>query len=570
MIIGKIRFKNFFSSGNSFVEIDLRTYKSAAIIGTNGEGKSTLFNAIMFVLFNKTIKSVTKAQIVNSINNKNCLVEIEFVIDSKEYLVRRGIKPNIFEIYENSVLVDQTVVGDYQQYLEEKILKSSYRTFLQTSIISIENYKPFMSLPAGERRDFIEDILDIQVFSIMNKLVKTKNTKNIEELKLLDLRMKGLMEKITIIKTHIEKIEDMQKTGIESIDEKIETAKNEIELAQTVVETTEKELLDLKPIQEELAAKKKELQALQNRQLMIKTKISQLDREIKSLDLSDTCPTCSQGIDNSSILEILRVATSKKTELTAEMEALYPEFEQYDPLDDEVEDLQDKLTSKNAKISIANSTVTRMLREIKNLESEKKKLTESEDVSSEKAELKVLAKEGIDLRSRIATIKTEQDYNAVMLELFKDSGIKSKIVEQYIPVINKLANKYLEKLDFFVSFNLDSEFKEVIKSRHRDIFTYNSFSAGEKQRIDLALLFTFRELARQKNSFLCNLFALDELIDASIDSAGIDLLMDIFNSDEFKDSNILVISHRDKEALEDSFNHVYTVRKRDGFSEFHS
>lgn len=569
MIITKVRFKNFFSTGNAFVEIDIRAYHSGAIIGVNGEGKSTLFNAITFGIFGKTIKSVTKAQIVNSINNKNCLVEIEFLIGQKHYLIRRGIKPNIFEIHEDGQLLDQTLVGDYQQYLEEKIIKTAYRTFLQTSIISIENYKPFMSLPAGERRDFIEDILDIKVFSIMNKLVKTKNTKNNEELKLLDVSLKGLIDKITLVKAHIQQVEDMQKVGLESIEEKINSCTTEMETAEKNLQIYEQELQKLKPNQEAHSARKKEYQLLQSKETALKTRITQVEREIRALDVSDKCPTCTQPIDNSSVLKLLETAQKTKDSIMQEREDLKPLFEAFSALDQEGEDLQDRLSKINSRVSVANSLVTRMTKEIRSLEAEKMKLEKTEDVSAKKADLKVLAQEGINLKTRIAQVKTEQDYNLVMLELFKDSGIKSKIVEQYIPVINTLANKYLEKLDFFVSFNLDAEFKEVIKSRHRDIFTYNSFSAGEKQRIDLALLFTFRELARQKNSFLCNLFALDELIDASIDSAGIDLLMEIFNSDDFKESNILVISHRNKDALEDSFDVVYTMKKRDGFSELH-
>jgi DNA repair exonuclease SbcCD ATPase subunit len=569
MILSKLRFKNFLSSGNAFVEFDLLKYRTAAIIGVNGQGKSTIFSAITFVLFNKTIKQITKSQIVNSINNKNCVVEIEFSVGDTQYLVRRGIKPNIFEIFVNGTLLDQTLVNDYQTHLEETILRTSYRTFLQTSIISIENYKPFMALPAAERRDFIEDILDIKVFSVMNQLVKKKNVANKEELKLLDLRLKSVKEKAVLLKNHITQLEAMQKAGIESIDTKRVAYLNEAKEALATVNAGKEELIALQEPIEKNKIRKAELRAIEDQIREFNTNISSIQRQLKVLNLSDTCPTCHQSVDISDTQRAADELKDQIEKLTADRDVKSPELDKFSDLDASVSSLQDQTTSINARISVANSTITNCNRMVASLTAEREAMAGVTDIEDKKADMKALAKEGQVIVSRITEVNTEQDYNIVMLEMFKDSGIKSTIVEQYIPVINTLANMYLEKLDFFVSFNLDSEFKEVIKSRHRDIFTYNSFSAGEKQRIDLALLFTFRQLARQKNSFICNLFALDELIDASIDAAGIDLLMEIFNSSEFDGSNILVISHRNKETLEDSFGGVYTVKKRDGFSELH-
>lgn len=567
MILKKLRFKNFFSAGNCFIEIDLQKYKKSVITGKNGHGKSTINSAITFALFNKTIKQVTRSLIVNSINNKNCLVEIEFSVGTKEYLVRRGIKPNIFEIIEDGVLVDQSSVTDYQDHLEEVIMKSSYRTFLQTSVISIENYKPFMSLTKAERRDFIEDILDIKVFSMMNQLIKSKVSKNKEELRILDVKFKSIREKILLQKAHIEQLESIQTEGIESLDAKLQEYEKEVREAETEIELVSKEIAPIKELQANIRKKKEVRDQILSDINTNKTKLRAVDQEISYFGNTDQCLTCRQDLEETHVNSIVDTATEVKTKIEKDINSLYSDLKEFINIDKELESANENLTRCNTKISTANSTISRMNRLISDVDKEKNKLSVSNDVIEQKESMKSSAKEALVIKDKQTELNTEQDYNLLMLELFKDSGIKSKIVDQYIPVINKLVNQYLDKMEFFVGFTLDSEFNEVIKSRHRDEFVYNSFSAGEKIRIDIALLFTFRQLAKMKSAFSTNILVLDEIMDASADAEGIELIMCILEAEEFESTNIMVISHSNSDRFEDRFDGHYSVTKRDGFTQ---
>lgn len=566
MILKNLRFRNFFSSGNAFIEIDILKYMKAVISGSNGNGKSTIANAITFVLFGKTIKNVTKPQIVNSINGKNCVVEAEFDANNHVYKIIRGIKPNIFEIYENGVLIDQSSVLDYQNFLEEKILKCSYRTFLQTSIISIENYTPFMSLPKAARREFIEDILDIRVFSTMNQLVKSKVTKNKEELRLLEVSLKATKDRIILQKSHIDKLEEMKKTGIDALDNKLKEYTEEIESVSLVFKDSES-------IENQIYIEKAELRESYKKCSDINNQISGIQSQIRSsvkdiaffTDKAD-CPTCRQEVSANHAKNIIESHQITNAALEEKLKELNIELDDYADHDSKTTDVNKRESNHNSKISLANSTIARLNRMISDVSREKTNLLVADDIQDQREAMTEAAKGAMKLRERQLAITEEQSYNAVMLELFKDTGIKSKIVDQYIPIINTLVNQYLEKLDFFVSFNLNSEFVETIKSRHRDDFSYASFSAGEKIRIDLALLFTFRQLAKMRNSFSCNLLLLDEVCDASADSAGIESLIGILQSKEFADTNIMVISHGNKERFEESFDGLYEVFKRDGFT----
>ena len=566
MIIKKGRAKNFFSIGNSFVEIDFQKHKQAVLSGKNGNGKSTMFSLVTFGLFGKTIKPVTKAQIINSINGKNCLVEIEVSANGKDYLVRRGIKPNVFEIFENGVLLDQSVVLDYQAYLEENILKCSYRTFLQTSIISIENYKPFMSLAAKERRDFIEDILDIKIFSTMNVLVKAKITKNKEELRLLDTSMRGLKEKIILQKTHIATLEEMNSAGLEALNDKMSEFKKELATNKKILKDGEKETARLTELGKALALDKTANDYLVTQRIEVRTKIASSEKEIAFFETNDNCPTCRQGIAHDHVSSIRDTHNLSYTELLASQDNINERLKSYVDINDRLTDYRKEFSAHQTTTNVATSNVERITKSIKGVDSDIAKLGVSINIQEQKDYLAEFVADILELRNRQTEINEEQDYNAVMLELFKDTGIKSKIVDQYIPVINLLVNQYLDKLDFFVSFNLNSEFNETIKSRHRDDFTYSSFSAGEKMRIDIALMFTFRQLAKMRNSFSCNLLCLDELFDASCDADGIELLMNIFDAEEFNETNLMVISHGNKERFEERFDGAYEFVKRDGFS----
>lgn len=567
MILKKLKFKNFFSVGNDFLEIDLQKNKQTVIFGKNGNGKSTMLSAITFALFGKTIKKVTKAQIVNSINNKNCLTEIELISNQDIYLIRRGIKPNIFEIYKNSELVDQSSVNDYQDYLEEFILKCSYRTFCQTSIISIENYKPFMSLTPAERRDFIEDILDIKVFSVMNTLIKSKVTKNKDELKLQEVSIRGYKEKLVIQKNNITNLELMLSTGIQALEDKLDEYNNELISVEEELNHCENKIESLSETRNQLKEIYKKRNFLNTQISDINSQLRNSEKDSKFFENNDSCSVCRQPLSKHHTKTILETHRTTSDALISSRDILTTQLSEYASYDTD-NDAYSKLESENnSKISVANSTISRLNRLISDTNKEKLKLEKSENIEELKSELKSGAKEAMKIQDRITKLNEESGYNTIMLELFKDSGIKSKIVLQYIPIINKLANQYLEKLDFFVSFNLDNEFNETIKSRHRDDFTYSSFSMGEKQRIDLALMFTFRQLALMRNSFSCNILCMDELMDASVDFEGVELLMDIFDSIEFDKTNLFIISHGNKDRFEERFAGSIEFYKRDGFSQ---
>jgi DNA repair exonuclease SbcCD ATPase subunit len=566
MILKKVRGKNFFSIGNDFLEIDLLKHKQAVMIGKNGNGKSTIFSLITFVLFGKTIKPVTKALIINSINGKNCVGEIELSCNGKEYLIRRGIKPNIFEIYEDGDLIDQSAVLDYQAFLEENILKCSYRTFLQTTIITIENYRPFMSLPAKERRDFIEDILDIGVFSSMNVLVKAKVTKTKEELKLLDVSMKSLKEKIILQKSHIATLEDMTATGLETLNNRLSEYHKERITNTRIITESAIEQAKLEARNKELRQDKKFLDELNLQLRDVKSKIATAEKQISFFDINTECPSCHQGIDHKHVSSIRAAHDTVYAALVQEKEYVISQLPLYADVDTKIAAYQKDLNTYNTVVGVANANISRINKSIAGVESDIVNMSESVNIQDQKMSLAEYIKDVLALRDRQTELNEEQDYNSIMLELFKDTGIKSKIVEQYLPVINLLVNQYLDKLDFFVSFNLNSEFTEIIKSRHRDDFTYSSFSAGEKIRIDIALMFTFRQLAKMRNSFSCNILCLDELFDGSVDSDGIELLLNIFDSEEFNSTNLMVISHGNKDRFEERFDGSYEFAKRDGFT----
>lgn len=566
MILKKIRFKNFFSAGNAFLEIDIQKYNKSVLVGVVGAGKSTIANSITFALFGKTIKSVTKGQICNSINGKNCVVEAEFSANNNEYKIIRGIKPNVFEIYENGVLLDQSSVLDYQAFLEEKILKCSYRTFLQTSVISIENYRPFMSIPKADRREFIEDILDIRVFSTMNQLVKAKVNKNKEELKLLEVSLRSAKEKIILQKSHITKLEEMKKIGIESLDtklisyqEEIETLKNSLFIHESITDNIERDIVVLKE-------QTKKRNVINTSIIELKGKINSSNKDITFFTNTSECSTCRQPVAEHHAKSILDNHKCVNDGLTIELDGYLEKLKEYSDIDSRLQELNQKSSSNNGKISVANASITRLNQMISGVNREKSALVDIDDIQEQREAMSEAAKGAMVLRERQLAIMDDQAYNTVMLELFKDTGIKSKIVDQYISTINFLVNQYLEKLDFFVSFNLDSEFNETIKSRHRDEFTYSSFSAGEKTKIDISLLFTFRQLAKMRNSFSTNLLLLDETLDKSITASDIELLMNILDGDEFKETNIMVISHK-KELFEECFDGVYEITKRDGFTQ---
>lgn len=569
MIINKARGKNFFSFGNAFVELDLAKSRRTVLTGTNGVGKSSILNLVSFGLFGKTIKPVTKGQIVNSINGKNCICEIEFTENGSEYLVRRGIKPNVFEIYENGILLDQTLVGDYQDYLEQKIIKCSHRTFMQTSIISIENYKPFMSLSKGDRREFIEDILDIKVFSVMNQLVKSEISKTKESIKVKSTEYDNLKNSLLLKKRHIDQIDSIRSSGIESIQTRIDSYSAQVTQLEQSIQSKLVQLSEAESTLELLSKKQHEANEVKLQMSALQPKIKQLDSTMQSMKskVGTECTQCLQEVPHTHADEVVQKYKSSYDELVIEYKQLHSAYSAFSDVGPELTQVSGTVSNLSRSIHSDRSTISTLTREKESGQSEIKKIQEADDTTELKAELKADGVLGLKMSNDISELKTELEYSTTMLELFKDTGVKSKIVDQYVPVINKLVNEYLEKLDFFVSFNLDSEFTETIKSRHRDDFTYSSFSAGERQRIDMALLFTFRQIAKLKNSFSTNLLLLDEILDASLDDGGIQNLITIFESPEFDSTNLFVISHRNGDVLGDAFDDAFRVYKESGFTQ---
>jgi DNA repair exonuclease SbcCD ATPase subunit len=568
MIIKKCRAKNFLAIGNAFVEIDVQKYQRLVISGVNGSGKSTLGNFIVFGLFGQTIKNITKPQIINSINGKQTLVEIELSANGNEYLIRRGIKPNVFEIIENGVPLNETLINDFQDYLERNILKTNFRTFLQTTVLSVENYKPFMSLRTPERRAFVEDILDIKVFTFMNQIVKTKIAKNREDLKLLDIQIKNTYQSAKLQKSHIDRLEELYKAGASTIETKIISLSlllADIEIANDIMKG---ELEETQDLQCKLSAKSEEYKKLLKSIDKLETDIEKLQSAVIKSESDTICHACNQTLPDTIKELVLEPIKQELSDKQQKLKTLISLLSVYETIEEELTVINKQISDYNFKVSVNNTTHNTSQKEINNLEKELKQLTDSSELQELKYTLKETAKSALELKQKQADLNEDQDYNNAMIELFKDSGIKSKIIEQYIPIINGLVNQYLEKFYFFVSFNLDSEFNETIKSRHRDTFTYGSFSAGERVRIDLAILFAFRQLSKLRNAFDCNLLFLDELLDSSLDSFGILTLLDIFKDQEFDHSNIVVISHGNKDRFTEVFDGVYEISKNaQGFTQ---
>lgn len=565
MIIQKARAKNFLSIGNGFLEFDVQKYDKTVISGKNGSSKSALGSIITFGLFGQVIKNINKAQIVNSINGKQCLVEIEFESNSNSYIIRRGIKPNVFQVIENGVPLQQTNSSDFQDFLEKNILRTNFKTFVQTSILSVENYKPFMTLRAHERREFIEDVLDIKVFTYMNKIVKTKITKNAEELKLLGVQVTNAFNKANMQKQHIAQIEAIKSNSTDQIKAKI--AAFESEKAGIVFRTEELQEQLTKNVQvaSVLSAKVKEHSAILTAIDKLEKFISDSESKLDSLS-NDVCPVCSSVIHESTKSDITDPIETQIKTASENAHVLVHRLSEFENVSSDLQSTNEIISCINSKIASGTSLISKLSEEILSLKEEILNSNKIEELSDMKAELKQTAIEALEFKRKQADLKTDQQYNELMLEMFKDSGIKSNIVNQYIPVINSLINMYLEKLDFFVSFHLDSEFNESIKSRHRDEFTYGSFSAGERTKIDIALLFTFRQLAKLRNAFDCNMLFIDEILEFLDESGTTNFLSMIESLDEFKKSNIFIISHKLKDQLAEVFAGHYKMHKELGFS----
>lgn len=568
MIVFKnIRYKNFLSTGNSFTEIALNKTRSTLIVGQNGSGKSTMLDALSFALFGKAHRNINKPQLVNSINQKESLVEVEFSIGSSDYRINRGIKPTVFEIWKDGVLINQDSHNkDYQKILEQNILKLNHKSFHQIVVLGSSSFVPFMQLPAQHRREVIEDLLDINVFSKMNQVLR-------EQVAILKEKISVNTHSLEIVTTKIDAqkkyIRDVTRLNTEYLEEK----RNQVQ--QLMQEMTT--LSDQTRILNETAVEKddvinRELMKLVEKLNMFRTyeadfkaKMKTVVKEAKFYEEHERCPTCDQDIDNELKSSKLCKTKERAKEIQSGIKKLETEIDNVQSLIKDTEDNMQEVRSLQTQVHTNNQTVQRLQLSINQVQSEIAKIsTPSDDMTQANAELEDLQSSKDKLLQEKFELQEQASYHQVISELLKDTGIKTKIIKQYIPVINKLSNDYLQVLDFYVSFHLDDTFKETIKSRYRDVFTYESFSEGEKQRIDLALLFTWRMIAKMKNSIATNLLILDETFDSSLDADGVENLTKILDTLD-ENTNVFVISHKG-ELLDGRFDSKIEFSKVKNFS----
>jgi DNA repair exonuclease SbcCD ATPase subunit len=561
----KIRWKNFLSTGNQFTEVDFQQHHTNLIIGTNGAGKSTILDALTFVLFNKPFRKINKPQLPNTVNEKDCLVEIEFSVNNRDYFVRRGIKPNVFDIEVNgSPLHKEADDRSNQKILEENILKVNYKSFTQIVILGSSTFVPFMQLTTANRREVIEDLLDIRIFSAMNSIIKDKIRIQKEQIKSLDLKKQNLKEKEQMQKNFIEELENRGNANINANQEKIAKLDGEVGVYMTEISKIEEDVFKFTKEQDEVVGAGDKLVKLNNLKGKISQKVSAITKEHKFFTENSVCPTCTQTIEESFRLNRITDAQNKAKEL----QKGYQDLEETIKIEQERERqfiaLSKEITKLNHEISQNNTRISLNQRQIRDLESEIQTITQN--LANRNTEHEKLEEFQTNLQKTFEDLSKKKEeivYYDFAYSLLKDDGVKTKIIKKYLPFINQQVNRYLQMMDFYINFHLDEEFNETVKSPIHEDFSYSSFSEGEKMRIDLALLFTWREVARVKNSVNTNLLIMDEVFDSSLDGFGTDEFLKIIRY-VIKDANIFVISH--KADLHDKFESVIRFEKVKGFS----
>ena len=566
MIIFKtVRYKNFLSTGNTLTEINLNKSKSTLVVGHNGAGKSTMLDAISFALFGKPHRNINKPQLLNSINQKACVVEVEFSIGNSEFKIVRGLKPNLFEIWKNDTMINQSShAKEYQKILEQNILKLNHKSFHQVVVLGSSSFIPFMQLAAGHRRDVIEDLLDINVFSKMNILLKEKNNSLKDMIKDITYNLEISKNKIETQNKYIRDVRELTNANISKNKHEIQSSKEESEKLQSENQELSAAIEKSQgPVEEEINKLSDKKQSLLQYQAQFKQQMTTVVKDAKFYEDNDTCPTCTQDISETVRQEKLSSAKAKAKELQSATDKANTEGTSVEESLQRVHSQLSDIREKQSTIHSNNQTIARLQKSISQLEKEINGSAVA-DLDEAKEELSRLVGDKDNLLEEKLKLSDEYSYNSVMSEMLKDTGIKTKIIKQYMPVINKLVNQYLQILDFFVHFDLDESFQETIRSRHRDEFTYDSFSEGEKQRIDLALLFTWRQIAKMKNSVATNLLILDETFDSSLDHDGVENLLKILHT-LGDDTNIFVISHKG-EILDGKFNSKIEFVKDKNFS----
>ena len=561
----KLRWRNFLSTGNQFIEVDLTKSPSTLIIGMNGAGKSTMLDALCFVLFNRSFRDIKKEQLVNTINNTDCEIECEFETHNKRYKIVRGIKPNVFEIYCDGMLLDQMASNvDYQNMLETNILKCNYRAFCQVVILGSTSYEPFMHLRARYRREVVEEILDIRVFSHMDLLLRQKQGELSKAVIDVRHRYDLMQEKYELQKNHFEEIQNRDNTDIEDRKQQLkENAQSNYDYNQKLQLLNEKIISTKAEIWggEKVFKKEKELDKLETK---IEHKLEKEKKDVAFFEQNDNCPTCTQPIDlrfkQTEIYEGKKKISELEEglqQLSAEMGKTQEQIKQYKAVEKKLNDLDIQVAKINTSISEINRHSNRLDSEIAKLEN-----TDNNSNTIQK-ELEEIKEQLVQVNLEKEKAVEEKKYIDIAREILNDTGVKANIIKKYLPIMNNLINKYLQSMDFFVNFNLDEEFNETIKSRHRDTFNYNSFSEGEKLRIDLALLFTWRTIAKMKNSTNTNLLILDEIFDSSLDGQGTDDFFKIVN--KMGKENIFIISHKG-DILFDKFTNIIKFEKEHNFT----
>ena len=565
ILFEKIRWKNFLSTGNQFTEINLQKDSTTLIVGGNGAGKSTVLDALTFALFGKPFRKINKPQLPNSTNERDCRVEVEFSIGSTDWKVIRGIKPNLFEIWRNGSALDQSAAAlDQQKWLEQNVLKMNYKSFTQIVILGSSTFVPFMQLSAANRREVIEDLLDIKIFSSMNTIIKEKIRQSREVTKVLELKKENLNEKVQMQKNFIEELENRGNANINANKEKITKLDKEIGDYMEENVLIQENLNSLQSELEQYLGASDKLRKLGNLKGKISQKVSTITKEHKFFTENTVCPTCTQSIEEDFRINKITDAQNKAKELQSGYKELEEAIKEEEERERQFTELTKEVTSLTHGISKNNTKISGCQRQIRDLESEIQRITdqlanrniEHEKLESFKDNLKTTYDE-------LAQRKDTINYYDFSYSLLKDGGVKSKIIKKYLPLINQQVNRYLQMMDFYINFTLDEEFNETVQSPIHEDFSYASFSEGEKMRIDLALLFTWREVARMKNSVNTNLLIMDEVFDSSLDGFGTEEFLKIIKY-VVKDANIFVISH--KTGLEDRFESVIRFEKVKGFS----
>ena len=565
ILFEKIRWKNFLSTGNQYTEVELDSNSTTLIVGTNGAGKSTVLDALTFSLFNKPFRKISKGQLINTVNEKDCRVEVEFSINETEWKVVRGIKPNLFEIHRNGVCLDQFAnVNDQQKWLEQNVVKMNYKSFTQIVILGSSSFVPFMQLSATNRREVIEDLLDIKIFSSMNNLIKDKIRGVKEEVRTLDLKRESLNDKVTMQTNFIEELEQQGKGRIEDNEGKIKSLSVEVDMHLEKNELIQGDIDELVKNQEKVTGATEKLRKMGTIKGTLSNKVATITKKTKFFEENTVCPTCKQDIEEEFRLNNISDAQDKIRELQSGYQELEEAIKKEEEREHHFTKLSKEVTSLTHGISKNNTRISGCQRQIRDLESEIQRLTEQlANRNTEHEKLESFKENLEETYKKLSTQKDTISYHDFSYSLLKDGGVKSKIIKKYLPLINQQVNRYLQMMDFYINFTLDEEFNETVQSPIHDNFSYASFSEGEKMRIDLALLFTWREVARFKNSVNTNLLIMDEVFDSSLDGFGTEEFLKIIRF-VIKDANIFVISH--KTGMDDRFGSVLRFEKIKGFS----